>query len=99
MRLIEFLNREALENYLLELNYDHGLNPEMACIDNKQQAFLACGTEEGDSMGIAFYLANSEGYMYHYGVDGTEYDLDKIRDWAPSAFPVHALAPTDRPES
>lgn len=92
MRIIEFLDRESLNDHLLTLNYDQGINPEMACIDKNQQAFLACGTEEGDSMGIAFYVTDAEGYMYHYGV---EYDGDRsILDWTPQ-FPVHALAPTE----
>lgn len=91
MQLVEFVNREELDDYLLMLNYDMGISPELACIDKNQNVFLACGTEEGDAMGIAYYFTNEDGYMYHYGV---EYDGDRsFRNWVPT-FPVSALAPS-----
>jgi hypothetical protein len=86
-----FDSREALEDKLFEMNYDDGVNPELACIDGRGTAFLACGTDHGDEMGIAYYLTNAEGYMYHYGAEceATE-DVRRLLQWKPE-FPVLAI--------
>lgn len=84
-----FDTREQLDAHLVDMNYEHGINPELACIDDAGAAFLACGTEQGDCMGIAYYVTNAEGYMYHYG---TEWDADDedLLTWVPT-FPVRAI--------
>lgn len=86
--IMTFESRQVLEDKLLTMNYDDGVNPELACVDGHGQVFLACGTEQGDCMGIAYYLTNADGYMYHYG---TEEKVDQeLLQWIP-AFPVVAI--------
>lgn len=88
VRLYRFKDEEELQAHLLALNYDHGLHAELACMSNGGQVFIAAGTDEGDSMGFAYYFVGPEGYMYHYG---TEYEGEEIdKDWKPQ-FPVFSL--------
>lgn len=92
MTLQTFDTREALESKLFGMN-DDGVLPELACVDAKGTAFLACGTDQGDEMGIAFYLTNAEGYMYHYCMECPSSDIDNLIGWGPT-FPVSAIGAT-----
>lgn len=86
--LYKFTDEEKLRDHLLKLNYDEGKHAELACVSDGGQVFIAAGTDEGDSMGFAYYFCGPEGYMYHYG---TEYGGEEIdKNWKPQ-FPVFAL--------
>jgi hypothetical protein len=85
-----FDTREALEAKLFAMNYDDGVIPQLACLDAFGTTFLACGTDQGDEMGIAYYITNAEGYMYHYCMECSSSDIDNLISWVPT-FPVSAI--------
>jgi predicted GNAT superfamily acetyltransferase len=88
-----FSTEEELHERITVMNYDEAVVAELACVDDAGTVFLTAATDQGDLIGISYYLTNAEGYMYHYGAEATEEDTTDYRtlmDWKPK-FPVRAI--------
>jgi hypothetical protein len=88
-----FSTEEDLHDRIVVMNYDEGIVAELACVDANGTVFLTCATEQGDLIGVSYYVTNAEGYMYHYGSEATEENTTDYRTlikWKPE-FPVYAI--------
>jgi len=84
VELQAFQTENELRDHLVTMNYDHGIDPNLAIIDARGSVGLACGTDDGDEMGFAYYRPGPEGRMELDCCGGPQ------DEWFPK-FPVTAL--------
>lgn len=94
-RIVTFDTEELLQDHAEKLN-QIGTSPDVAIIDSRGIAVLACVTAPGgDGWDFAYYLPAEDGFMHCCNCSECGRSCSAgDRDWKPT-FPVHALVAYD----
>lgn len=94
-RLVTFATEDELQDHAERLN-QAGITPDVAIMDSRGYAVLACRTAPGgDGWGFEYYAPHEDGFMHCCNCGGCgPACLARTPDWKPF-FPVWALVGFD----